>query len=171
MNKQEFAKFAMALKTFYPKETLLPNDNAVELWYRMLKDISYEAANLFLQKWVCAEKWLPSIADIRQGVVELTEEKTDWSEAWAETRRAVSQFGIYRPQEALRSLSPQTRETVERLGWQELCTSRADDVSFRSNFRDIYNRLEERQKAVSVLPEGLRAQIDTIIIPLLKEGK
>lgn len=33
MTKKEFAKIAMALKTYYPKESLLPNEQAMELWF------------------------------------------------------------------------------------------------------------------------------------------
>ena len=34
MNKQEFSLFTMALKTYYPRENLLPNTQAMELWYQ-----------------------------------------------------------------------------------------------------------------------------------------
>ena len=34
MTKKEFAIFAAALKTYYPREQLLPNSEAMELWFR-----------------------------------------------------------------------------------------------------------------------------------------
>ena len=38
MDKQEFATLAMALRTYYPKESILPNKEAMQLWYRELQD-------------------------------------------------------------------------------------------------------------------------------------
>lgn len=64
MNKQEFAKYAMALKTFYPKEKILQTDQAMELWYHQLKDIPYDIAQGSLLKWVKENKYSPGIAEI-----------------------------------------------------------------------------------------------------------
>ena len=66
MTRIEFATFAMALKTYYPRENLLPNEQALELWFRQLQDISYQVAEVGLHKWVALNKWSPSIADIRE---------------------------------------------------------------------------------------------------------
>lgn len=65
MDRKQFATFAMALKTYYPRENILPNQQAMELWFRHLEVVPYEVAELALQKWVLKSKWSPSIADIR----------------------------------------------------------------------------------------------------------
>ena len=65
MNRKEFALFASALRTYYPREKLLPNEQAMELWFNQLQDIPYKVAELTLNKWVATNKWSPSIADIR----------------------------------------------------------------------------------------------------------
>ena len=57
MNKKEFGIFAAALKTYYPKEQILPNQQAMELWYRELCDIPYITAEAALRKWVVISKW------------------------------------------------------------------------------------------------------------------
>ena len=44
MNKKEFATFTMALKTYYPRENLLPNEQAREVWFSQLQDIPFEVA-------------------------------------------------------------------------------------------------------------------------------
>lgn len=64
MDKKDFARFAMALKTYYPKETLLPNQQAMELWYRQIKGIPLQIAEMALQKWVATNKWSPSISEL-----------------------------------------------------------------------------------------------------------
>lgn len=68
MTKKEFAIFASALRTYYTKEQILPNDQAMELWFMQLKDIPYDAAQEMLNKWVANNKWSPTIAEIRQQV-------------------------------------------------------------------------------------------------------
>jgi hypothetical protein len=64
MDKKEFATFAMALKTYYPRETLLPNTQAMELWYKQLQGIPLVVAQIALEKWVATNKWSPSISDL-----------------------------------------------------------------------------------------------------------
>lgn len=67
MTKQEFGRFVMALKTYYPRESaLLPNSQSIELWFNQLKDLDYITAEKALNKWVKENKWSPSIAEIRQ---------------------------------------------------------------------------------------------------------
>lgn len=65
MTKKEFATFAMALKTYYPRENILPNEQSMALWYDHLKSIPYEVAEIALRQWVNHNKWSPSIAEIR----------------------------------------------------------------------------------------------------------
>lgn len=69
MNKKEFAIFTDALKTYYPKEQILPNPQSMDLWYQELKDIPFQIASLALRKWVATNKWSPSISDLRSKLV------------------------------------------------------------------------------------------------------
>lgn len=64
MNRQQFGQFAMALKTYYPKENILPNNQAMELWFNQLGDLDYMIAQEVLNNWVRKSKWSPSIAEI-----------------------------------------------------------------------------------------------------------
>lgn len=81
MDKKQFATFAMALKTYYPRENILPNQQAMELWFKHLEKVPYEVAELALQKWVLKSKWSPSISDIRSLVKDIywtmLEDKSD----------------------------------------------------------------------------------------------
>ena len=96
MTKQEFAQFVMALKTYYPRETLLPNNQAVELWFRQLSDIPYNVAEIALNQWVATNKWSPSIADIREAANGIqNDEKFDWGEGWEQVQHAIRYYGYY----------------------------------------------------------------------------
>lgn len=159
MDKKEFAYFASALRTYYSKENLLPNSQAMELWFRQLQDIPYPVAEATLNKWVATNKWSPSIAEIRELAAEIQNGKLpDWGEAWEETRKAIKRFGFYRPKEALESLRPLTRETVKRLGFTNLCLSENEAVD-RANFRNNYEIIAKREQQAQILPLTLQETI------------
>lgn len=160
MNKKEFATFAMALKTYYPRENLLPNDKAMELWFFQLQDIPYQVAEAGLNKWVSLNKWSPSIADIRQMTSEIEHgELPNWGEAWQEVSKAIRNYGSYRPKEAMDSLSPLTKKVVERMGYTNLCMSENPSHE-RANFRMIYENLAEREKKDAQMPNRLKLLIN-----------
>lgn len=163
MDKKEFAIFASALRTYYPKEGLLPNNEAMELWFRQLQDIPYKVAEIALNKWVATNKWSPTIADIREATAEITGGGiADWGKGWEQVLKAIRQFGMYRAGEAMASFDDLTRATVERLGFRDICLS--ENISAdRANFRMVYEQLAERKKK--------EAQIPPSILLLMQETK
>lgn len=162
MNSSEFALFAMALKTYYPKENLLPNDQAMSLWYRQLEDIPYQIAELALNKWVATNKWSPSIADIRESATAVkTGEKPLWSDGWEEVLRAIRKYGSYRETEALQNMTDITRQAVKRLGFRNLCMSENPSAD-RANFRMIFEQIAERKQTAKQLPMNLTNLIESV---------
>lgn len=151
MNYKEFGRFAAALKTYYPKDNLLPNEQAIELWYKALGDLPYEVASNALMILVQSSKFPPSIAEIREAAAKLIHGETkDWSKAWEEACRAMSRFGRDRKSLAYETLDELTREVVDRLGYRNLCMSE-NVASDRANFRTIYTELAERRTETSKL--------------------
>ena len=147
MDKKEFATFAMALKTYYPREALLPNQQAMELWFRELCDIPYDVAEMALRKWVSMNKWSPSIADIREmtsGIVH--GDPMSWGESWEKALNAVRRFGSYNKMAALDSLDPITRKCVENIGYMELCMTE-DIMPARAHYQKIFEVYAKREKA------------------------
>lgn len=168
MDKKEFSIFASALRTYYPREKLLPNEQAMELWYNQLQDIPYQVATATLNKWVALEKWSPSIADIRQIASEMVHGETkDWGEAWNEVEMAVRMYGQYRPDEALASLDDTTRQVVKRLGFKNICISENPQAE-RANFRMIYEQVVERKTKEEQIPDRLKALIADMPIMMLE---
>lgn len=169
MNKKEFMLFVSALRTYYPKENILPNEQAIRLWYEQLKDIPYKVAGLALNKWVATNKWSPSISEIREQVTIITQgEAKDWGEAWQDVIYAVRHYGSYQVQEALDSFDEQTKKAVERLGgFLKLCASEQMSVE-RANFRQIYEQEIQRERARAQLPPQLKALMSNM--PNLLEG-
>lgn len=71
VNKREFALLADAIRTYYPKEKILPNEQAMALWFDLLQDISYELASVSLRRWAANNPWSPAISDLRQTAQEI----------------------------------------------------------------------------------------------------
>ena len=160
MTKKEFATFAAALKTYYPKENLLPNSQAMELWFRQLEDIPYDLAEMALNKWVATNKWSPTIADIREQAASVVSgEKPLWSDGWEEVVRAIKNYGSYGQKEAMESMSEITRMAVRRMGYIDLCRSE-NPVADRANFRMIFEQIAEREQKQNQLPVSLKNLIE-----------
>lgn len=160
MTKKEFATFAAALKTYYPKENLLPNSQAMELWFRQLEDIPYNLAEMALNKWVATNKWSPTIADIREQAASVVNgEKPLWSDGWEEVVRAIKNYGSYGQKEAMESMSEITRMAVRRMGYIDLCRSE-NHVADRANFRMIFEQITEREQKQNQLPVSLKNLIE-----------
>lgn len=168
MTKQEFSKFAITLRTCYPKETILPNNDAMDTWYGLLQDIPYEIASTGLQKWAMTNKWSPSIAEIREFSVEVKQgQQIDWSEGWQEVQKAIRHFGMYRPDEAMESMNPLTQKVVRRLGFQNLCLSESQETD-RANFRQIFQAEAEREKKDSQISPRVKELIGGIQTKLIE---
>lgn len=154
--------FAMALRTYYPKEQILPNQQAMELWYRELQDIPYTVAEAGLRKWVSTNKWSPSIAEIREMTSTVQHgEIADWGEGWEQVIMAIRRYGSYRIPEAMESFDPITRQCVERLGFRNICMSE-NIAADRANFRMMYEQIANRQKADNQMSVPLRQLISQI---------
>ena len=145
----------MALKTYYPREALLPNQPAMELWYRELEDIPYKVAEAALRKWVATNKWSPSIAEIREITTTIQYgEQLTWGEAWERALNAVRRYGSYNRQAALDSLDPLTRRCVENIGYLDLCMSENIMVE-RAHFQKIFEVYSKRAETDKRLPISL----------------
>lgn len=160
MDKREFSLFTAALRTYYSRENLLPNQQAVELWYRQLQDVPYQIAVAVLDKWVATNKWSPSIADIREAVAEIENggAAPDWGEGWEQAMRAIRRYGSYGEAEALEAMPPLARETVRRLGYKSLCLSE-NQMADRSNFRQVYEIVARRQTETAKIPLPVHEKI------------
>lgn len=162
MTKKEFSIFAVALKTYYPKDTILPNEQAMELWYMQLKDLPYEVASTALNSWVATNKWSPTIADIREKSADLMQgERKDWSEGWERVVKCIGAYGYNRQDDALETMDEITRECVKRLGWMNLCLSE-NLTADRANFRQMYESISERKRKYDLIPASVQEKIRQI---------
>lgn len=162
MTRDEFKSFAMALKTYYPREQLLPNLQAMELWYQELSDIPNDVAIAALRKYVSTNKFSPTIADIREmAATVMYGEKPQWADGWNQLEKAIRKYGSYNVHAAMESMDDITRETVKRLGYRNLCLS-TNQMADRANFRTVFEQLVDRRQKEQQMPFSLSQLIEGI---------
>lgn len=128
------------------------------IWYAELKDIPYKVLESCVRTWISTNKWPPTIADLRETALKMSEGEDDWGKGWEEVLSAISRFGYMQPEEAYASMSELTEKTARRIGFVNICMS--DNIAAdRANFRDIYNQLAERKKKDSLIPAEVKALI------------
>ena len=156
MKLQQFLILVKGLKSVYTSNNFLPNEEAIKIWYELLKDIPYEILNLAIQKYMMSEVLPPKIANLRSLSAEIQQgQQNDWGSGWEQVLRAIRKYGMYEPKKALESMDEITRKSVERLGFKEICLSE-NIMTDRANFRMIYEELAERKKHDSTLSITLK---------------
>lgn len=161
MTENEFLIIVKAMRTFYPRENILPSKEATELWYEQLKDITYETASLALRKWNLENKWSPAISDLREYAAEVRLGKEpDWMDAWEKVMYAIRRWGTWDYEAAMGSLDELTKKALRGIGgFQRLCETENMSVE-RANFRDVFTTLAKRQRESERLPDNIRVLIE-----------
>lgn len=161
MNREEFAKLSLAIKSCYPQYGVMSDERSLEVWFQQLKDLDYKLASIAVSKHVAVSKFPPTIAEIREQCTSvLMGDVPDWSEGWEKVLKALRRYGWNREQEAMDSFDVITRKTVQRLGWMNLCMSEEISVE-RANFRNIYNAISEQQKKERQIPPSIMAVLES----------
>ena len=96
----------------------------------------------------------------------------DWVEGWEEVQKAIRKHGMYDIKGAMDSFSPLTRQTVERLGFRNICVSEnpmADRANFRQCYEILANREQTRQQVALPLQDVIK-QIQTSGFMMLEDG-
>lgn len=157
MTKAEIAKILAVLAASYPKFEV--DDLKVHVWHEMLGDLDYAVASMAVNKIIMQNTFPPAIAEVRKAVTELMNpEQVTSSEAWGEVTRAIRNYGYYREEEALASMSPITAQLVRYMGWREICLS--EDIGvIRGQFLRMYDQIVARKQKEQLLPSMMREQL------------
>ena len=156
--QKTWLKTAAVLRTAYQGKDFLVSDEAVELWYQMLKDIPMDKVQDAVARYIMEEHFPPTIADIRKRCfAQQSAALPEWEQGWSELMNAIHRYGYMREAEALASLSPITAETVKRFGFQALCFSENPDGD-RIAFREIHSRYTSRARENLQLPDRLKTE-------------
>lgn len=164
MTVKEFGFLADAIKTYFPRDNVLPTENAMRLWYSELKDIPYQLAHTALRKYVSTNKFAPTIADIREQVAELNnqnEEELNETAAWSLVLKAIRRSTYYSEEEFAKLPATVKRAVASPKQLREWAT--LEDVDgktltvIQSNFQRTFRAEQQRERERSKLsPDVLR---------------
>lgn len=161
MTFKEFGKLADAIKTYFPRDNILPTDTAMELWYDMLKDMDYQLAYIGLRNHVATSKFAPTIADIRNGTVISQPQELNEMEAWSLVSKAIRDSGYNSTEEfaKLPSLVQKAVGLPSQLRTWALDENYNEEV-VSSNFIKCYRNELARQKELQKMPQNVRNLIE-----------
>lgn len=112
MNIDEFTTIVKTLKTVYADPKYIPNDDAVMIWYRLLKDLDYKRCSNAVATIMQTFRFPPTVADIRAEYAKQSEERMDAMEAWGKyIVRAIRDSG-YHSAERFRELPEECQRAV-----------------------------------------------------------
>lgn len=163
MTFKEFGMLADAIKTYFPRDNILPTNEAMELWYDMLKDLDYKSACIGLKKHVASSRFAPTIADIRENVVSINEpQELNEMEAWALVSNAIRRSG-YNSEEEYAKLPPIVQRAV---GLPSQLRVWAIDEDYNeqvvsSQFIRTYRTEVSREKEIAKMPSKVRKLVQS----------
>ncbi|MBO5100583.1 MAG: hypothetical protein J6B63_04665 [Treponema sp.] len=163
MTRDEVIVIMGTLQVAYPRfyKDLSPQQAnlTVNLWTKMLEDVTAEQATLAINKIIATSEWPPTIADVRKAIFETQQGSVkDAGEAWGEVTAAMRMFGYMREKEALESMSEQTRTAVKYINWQTLCRSK-DSMADRAHFFKVYETVKQRSIENNQVPLFIKDKI------------
>ena len=158
MTPKEFGELAAAIKTYFPRDNIIPTDRAMDLWYEELKDLPYAVAQISLRKYVATNKFPPTIADIRENAV-MEEEQSELA-AWHLVYKAICD-SAYHAEERFCELPETIRRAVGSPAnlreWGQMETETVNSV-IQSQFLRSYRAEVKRASDLRKLSADLLRQ-------------
>ena len=182
MTKADAARLVAVLVTAYPNYDKFNDDKAVAstvgLWATMFAADDAAIVGLALQKHVATSKWPPSVAEIREIMLEIQHpELVPPERAWLAVSDLLYTAGQFNHGDLHQQLPPLVARAVESIGWGNLwemhrgyCVGDKpgmDRLAFIQQYAPMYDR--ERLRAMT--PERITAQIDAAAAALPDRGQ
>lgn len=164
MEREEFKTLVKGMKAVYAQPTFIPDQDAFNVWYELLKDLPYTQANIAIQKYMLIEKFPPTIADIRtkaNDIVAKVEESMSELEAWSLVSKAISNSGYHAEEEFDKLPEACQRAVGNPSNLKEWAMMESDKVAtveqshFIRNYRVAVQRMQEEEK----IPGHVKAAI------------
>lgn len=162
MTIDEFGIFADAIKTYFPKDNMLPTEKAMDLWFDMLRDLDYGFASMALKNHVATSAFPPTIADIRKqySIISNPAELNEM-EAWSLVVKAMGN-SLNNSTEEFAKLPPLVQKAVglpsQLREWGT--TENLNKEVIMSNFQRAYKAELKRHEELQKMPQKLRQMIE-----------
>ena len=172
MTREEFSIIVKGLKAVYTQQTFIPDKDAFNVWYELLKDIDYANCNMAVQRYIISERFPPTIADIRDYVFKNDKSNNGLNEsyAWSLVRKAISDSS-YHSEERFNELPETIQKAVGSANQLRIWATDSDfnDGVVQSNFLRSYRQVIETNQKMEILPQNLRNMIENTSCKMIGE--
>ena len=167
MEREMFKTLVKAMKAVYAQPTFIPDQDAFNVWYELLKDLPYKQLNVAIQKYMLTEKFPPTIADLRAKANEIVEPELEGMselQAWSIVRKAIGRSGYYAEEEFDKLPEACKIAVGSPANLREWAMMDSDQVStveqshFIRNYRAAVKRISEDRK----IPDHIRSLISDL---------
>lgn len=164
MEREEFKVLVKGMKAVYADAKFITDKDAFDVWYGLLKDLDYSKVSAAIQKHMMTSKFPPTIADIREQCVSLSQERPlDELEAWSMVRRALRNCG-YNFDEEYNKLPALVQRAIGSPGqlFQWATDEEYNDSVASSHFMRSYRAVVQSASSYSKLNDDIRQKIDMV---------
>lgn len=167
MTEQETIKILTLIVMSYPSSEKFKDETSlkgmVAVWKTIFKDDNAQLVEMAVQKHISVNKWPPSIAEIREQMINLTRpDIVPPDVAWSAVSDLLYADGEFSNPDLYSVLPELVARTVETIGWSKLYSlhcnryGRNADGMDRVAFMDLYKPAYEREREQAMLPERIR---------------
>lgn len=90
VTRDDFKILVKGMKAIYADPKFIPDKDAFDIWYALMKDLEYDYLNMAIQKHMISSKFPPTPADIREQYQSLIEpDELNELEAWNLVSKAI----------------------------------------------------------------------------------
>lgn len=165
VEQSQFKILVKAMKAVYTKPDFIPDKNAFDVWYAMLKDLDYAVMEKAIQSIMMTSPYPPTIADIRKAAVKMSPAETELvmpeMEAWARVKKAIRN-SIYNADEEYEKLPPLIQKTVGNptslTMWAQMDSETLNSVE-QSHFLRSYRAIVSRERELKTVSPAIRQLI------------
>ena len=176
MTKDQFKVLVKAMKAVYTNPGFIPDQDAFDVWYSMLKDLDYPVASRAVQMHMQTEETPPTVASIRKQSAKLkADESDDLNEtaAWALVIKAIRRSTYYSEEEFAKLPATIQRAVASPKQLREWAT--LEDVDgktltvIQSNFQRTFRVEQKREWERNKLSPDILKLMNPIITPRIED--
>lgn len=127
----------------------------IALWHRLFRNVPYRALERAVILCLAHSKFEPTVADVREMLVEMQGRRIEPVQAFGLLRRAVQRFGYYQEERAMKALPSNVAQAARSMGWKEICMSENPEA-LRAHFMKAFEGVQKRgelQKTIKAVQE------------------
>lgn len=176
MTKDQFKILVKAMKAVYTNPGFIPDNDAFDVWYSMLKDLDYALASRAVQMHMQTEETTPTVAGIRKQSAKLKADETDdlnETAAWSLVLKAIRRSAYYSEEEFAKLPATVQRAVASPKQLREWAT--LEDVDgktltvIQSNFQRTFRAEQQRERERSKLSPDVLKLMKPMNNPQIKD--